>query len=194
MKNMFYNTVRIILKFFFYLLYRPKVVGKKNLIRTGPFVLAGNHTKWLDPIMLIATVPRPIHFLAKKELFKGVIGFFVKQMGCIPVNRKVHDKNVLKSAYECLEKGNIIGIFPEGTINRGNDLLLPFKFGAVKMSKECKCKIVPFVITGEYKLFKKSITIEFLPSYYGDEDLDKSNEILRNKIGKKLEEYKNECN
>ena len=47
-------------------------------------------------------------------------------MGCVPVNRKIHDKNVLESAYNFLGNELCIGIFPEATINRIDDVLLPF--------------------------------------------------------------------
>ena len=48
------------------------------------------------------------------------------------------------------------------TINRTDDIIMPFKFGAVKMCKETGADLIPFVITGKYKLFKRGITIEFL--------------------------------
>lgn len=66
------------------------------------------------------------HFLAKEELFQGITHFIVSSMGCVPVNRKIHDKNVLESAYNFLGNELCIGIFPEATINRIDDVLLPF--------------------------------------------------------------------
>ena len=66
---------------------------------------------------------------------------------------------------------------------------MPFKIGAVKMSKETNTKIVPFVITGKYKVFKKSVTIEFLkPIEIKSDNLTEENERLMNLIRKKLEE------
>jgi 1-acyl-sn-glycerol-3-phosphate acyltransferase len=83
----------------------------------------------------------------------------------------------------------VIGIFPEGTINRTDDIIMPFKIGAVKMAKETNTKIVPFVITGEYKAFKKNIAIEFLkPIEIKSDNLTKENEKLMKIISKKLEE------
>ena len=54
-------------------------------------------------------------------------------MGIIPVNRKIHDKNALKTAEEELLNKKVIGIFPEGTINRTDEVTIPFKIGAVKI-------------------------------------------------------------
>ncbi len=189
MEKKFYHIIQPVVKFLFYVCYRPTVIGKENIPKNTAFVLAGNHTKWLDPIMLIAVVPKEIHFLAKEELFHGITKGIVKGMGCIPVNRKIHDKNVLQQATKELEKNQIIGIFPEGTINRTNQLILPFKIGAVKMSKDSNCPLVPFVITGKYHMLRKRIQLEFLPPQKIQKDLEKENQNLMNKISKKLEEY-----
>ena len=108
-------------------------------------------------------------------------------MGCIPVNRKIHDKDALKKAKEELKKGCVIGIFPEGTINRTEQVVLPFKIGAVKMAQGENSFLVPFVITGKYRLFRKSIQIEFLPKRKILKNLDIENQLLMQEIGKRLE-------
>lgn len=193
MDRIFYMIVKSIVKVLFYICYRPIVIGKENIPKTKAYVLAGNHTKWLDPIMLISVSKRQVHFLAKKELFSGITKFIVKGVGCISVDRKKHDKNALKNACYCLENGCVVGIFPEGTINRTDDIIMPFKIGAVKMSYDTNSLLVPFVITGKYKLFKRSIKIEFLKPRVISDDLDKENEKLMEVISEKLE-ASNECN
>ena len=152
----FYKIVRPLVSFLIHFLFRVEVVGLENIPRKGRILLAGNHTKWLDPVMLVGVQKRQIHFLAKEELFHGITKFIVKGMGCVPVNRKIHDKNALHSAYQFLEKELCVGIFPEGTINRTDDVIMPFKMGAVKACYKTKSELVPFVITGKYKLFRKS--------------------------------------
>lgn len=189
MNKLFYKMIRFILKCFFNILYRPTVIGRENIPSKGPFVLAGNHTSYLDPIMLICTVPLEIHFLAKDQLFKGIKGFFIRLMGCIPVNRKIHDKSALNMACLTLQENKVIGIFPEGTINRKDRGLLPFKIGAVKMSHDCCCFLIPFVIKGEYKLFRKSVIISFLPGKIMGDDLSLENDNLREEINLVLEEF-----
>ena len=165
----------------------PKVIGKENITKNNSLVLAGNHTSWLDPLLLIAVVPRKVHFLAKIELFKGIEGFVVRNMGCIPVNRKIHDKDSLNNAKTVLKTGEVIGIFPEGTINRTDDVIMPFKIGAVKMSSDTDSLLVPFVITGKYRVLGKSVCIEFLPGRKISDDLDKENDKLMREISIKLE-------
>lgn len=193
MKSIFYVIIKCILTPLFFLIFRPKVVGKNNIPKNGSVVLAGNHTNNLDSVMLIAVVSRQVHFLAKIELFKGIFGVIVRGLGCIPVNRKIHDKDALKSAKDVLSEGSVIGIFPEGTINRTNDIIMPFKIGAVKMAKDTNSKIVPFVITGKYNIIGKGIKIEFLEAIEVRDVLDKENDKLMKIISKELEENY-ECN
>ena len=189
MDTKFYKVVKPIASFLIRLLFHPKVVGLENIPKSGRIVLAGNHTRFLDPVMLVGIVKRPIHFLAKKELFDGCLSFLVKGMGCVPVNRKIHDKSALNSAIDYLNKDLCVGIFPEGTINKTTDkVILPFKIGAVKMAHDTNSKIVPFIITGKYRIIGRRVTLEFLKPISVSDDLDKSNEKLMNIIENKLKE------
>ena len=178
-----YKILRPIIKYLFKTLYRPKIIGSENIPKSGRIILAGNHTHNLDCAMLISSTKRNIHFLAKVELFKGFKKILFSNMGLIPVNRKIKDKNVLIHAYNYLEKEKVIGIFPEGTHGKGK--ILPFKIGAVKMAYETKSDIIPFSITGTYKLFSRDLKIEFgKPIKIKNNNLDKENEKLRNIVVK----------
>ena len=184
------RSLNLLLKRYFIYYLGLKLLVKKIFQKNGPYVLAGNHTKWLDSVMLVSVAPRnQVHFLATEELWHGKGWIVVKAMGCIPVNRKIHDKDVLIKAYEYLNNGSCIGIFPEGTINRTDDIIMPFKFGAVKMCKETNADLIPFVITGKYKLFKRGITIEFLKPRKVSQDLELENEKLMDAVSEKLEDY-----
>lgn len=187
-----YRLVRPIIKIFVKTVFKPTYIGLENIPKEGRVVLAGNHTNNFDCILLISSTKRVIHYLAKDSLTKGLFGPIFKCMGIIPVNRAIHDKNALKNAIITLKEDKVIGIFPEGTINRTKDIVMPFKIGAVKMSKETNSSIVPFVITGKYKLFKKSVTIEFLkPIQIKSDNLTEENNKLMNIISTKLAEKRN---
>lgn len=187
--TLFYKIVKPILKFIFVGLFRPTVVGLENLPKEGRILIAGNHTKWWDSIMLISMTNRPVHFLAKKELFDSwKTNWIMKLMGCIPVNRKAKDHNALEMAYRYLENERCIAIFPEGTINRTDDIIMPFKMGAVKACNTTNTKLVPFIITGKYEMFKKSIKLEFLKPMKIGNDLEKENQKLMDIVSKKLVE------
>lgn len=184
-----YKIVRPIITILFKFIFRPTYIGLNNIPEKGRIVLGGTHTNNLDCLLLISSTKRTIHFLAKDSLIKGFKKIIFKNMGIIPVDRTIHDKNALNNAIKALKEEKTIGIFPEGTINRTDDLIMPFKIGCVKMAHDTNTKIVPFVITGEYKIFRKGLTIEFLEPYKPvNKDLTKENEYLMDIIKDKLSE------
>lgn len=185
-----YKITRPVIKVLFNFFYRPTYIGRENIPPSGSFVLAGNHTSYLDPLLLMSSYKRTIHFLAKDSLIKGAKGLIFKHMGIIPVNRKIHDKDALSRALKALNNSQVIGIFPEGTINRTKNVTLPFKIGAVKMAKDTDTLLVPFTITNKYKLFRKSVTIEFYKPYKVVDELDLENNKLRDFIGSELKRKK----
>ena len=186
-----YKIVRPILTVLFKMLYRPKIEGKENIKKSGRLILAGNHTNNFDSPLLISSTKRNIHFLAKIELFRGIKKIFFDNMGLIPVDRSKKDHNVLENAYNYLKNEKVIGIFPEGTYGKGENKgkILPFKVGAVKMAYETDTEIVPFAITGTYKLFSKDLKIKFgKPIKIKSNNLEKETEKLRNIIIKMVSE------
>lgn len=188
-KSMLYIIVRPIVSFIFRILFRPTFIGKDKIPKEGRIILAGNHKHNFDCVFLMSSTKREIHFLAKKELWRGPKKIIFANMGLIPVDRSKKNPNALARSIDCLNNEGVIGIFPEATFNNSDEILLPFKIGAVKMAYETNTNIIPFVITGEYKLFSNNLKIEFLDSIeISNSDLDKENEKLREKIKEKLEE------
>lgn len=181
-----YRILRPIITFLFKIIYRPSIIGKENILNNTKIVLAGNHTNILDCLLIMCSTKRTVHFLAKDELVKGYKKYIFSHFGIIPVNRKIHDKNALNMAIKYLEEDKVIGIFPEGTINRTKDIILPFKFGAVKMSKQTSSLLVPFVIKGKYKIFNNNLSIEFFKPYKVVNGLEEENKKLENIIISKL--------
>ena len=182
MDSKLYRFLRPIIKFLVNTFIRPKYVGLENIDSDGRIILAGTHTSILDCFLLISATKRSVHFLAKCELWKGIKGIIFSHMGLIPVDRSKKNHNSLIKAEEYLNKECVIGIFPEGTTekNRG---LLPFKIGAVKMASDTNTKIIPFCITGKYRLFSKNLKIEFGKAITVKKtDLEKENNKLRNII------------
>lgn len=178
-ESLFYKIVRPIIKVLF-LSYTPKIIGKENIPKDGRIILAGNHTNNFDCLLLISSTKRCIHFLAKDELWKGWKKIIFSNLGLIPVNRREKSHDSLEMAENYLNNGKVIGIFPEGTFKKNSKELLPFKIGAVKMAKDTDTKIVPFAITGKYRLFSKDLTIVFgRPISVVSDDLEKENDKLR---------------
>lgn len=182
MKNNFLYKTLIPINKIFMKLYRVEYIGKENIPKKGRMILAGNHTGNLDAFLLMSSTNRCIHFLAKIELFKGIKKHFLNNLGIIPVDRSKRNPEVIKKATDYLLKEEIIGIFPEGTINRTNNTIIPFKKGAVIMANEANAEILPFAIIGNYKLLKKSIKLCFGVPYKVTGNKEKDIKILEEKI------------
>ena len=186
MKYVLYKTLKYSLKPFYRLIFLPKYIGVENILKKGSFILAGNHTSGVDAAMMVSTPRRVIHMLSKKELFNTKLkNWYFRNMACIPVDRKSHDENAKIEVINALKEGHAVGIFPERTINKNPSEvdLLPFKKGAVRFAYQADCPIIPFYITGKYRLFRKGLTIRYGKPYkVMSDDFDKEIEILRNKI------------
>lgn len=163
-------------------IYKPTYINLENIPKEGAVILAGNHTSKLDPLLLMSSTNRCIHFLAKIELFKGIKKVFFQNLGIIPVDRKRKNPEAINTANKYLKENKLIGIFPESTINKTKNIIMPFKYGTVKMAKETNCSIVPFSITNKYKILKRSVTISFGTPYKVTKDIEVENKILEEKV------------
>ena len=162
-RNVFlYLLIRPILLFVAKIIFNPQIIGKENIPKDDGCVIACNHIHAIDPAMLIYSNRRIIHFIAKKELFEGLMKWFYLSFGTIPVDRSKHNPLALSVAKKYLLNNEIIGIFPEGTRNKERKGFLPFKYGAVKMAKDTGKKIVPCVLSGEYKVFNSTIKLNMV--------------------------------
>ena len=189
MNYIMYKIIKFIGTPLFRLIYLPRSYGKNNIPKDGSVVLAGNHTSVLDALIMVSTPKRTVHMMAKKELFESKFtNFFFRSMGCIPVNRNIHDKNAKNEAIEVLKNNEVLGIFPEGTVNKTNEIVLPFKYGAVSFAKKTNAYIVPFAITGKYKIFRRSIKITYGKPYKVKQDLEVENNRLMNTVKRMIKE------
>ena len=189
MNYIMYKIIKFIGTPLFRLIYLPRSYGKNHIPKDGSVVLAGNHTSVLDALIMVSTPKRTVHMMAKKELFESKFtNFFFRSMGCIPVNRNIHDKNAKNEAIEVLKNNEVLGIFPEGTVNKTNEIVLPFKYGAVSFAKKTNAYIVPFAITGKYKIFRRSIKITYGKPYKVKQELEIENNRLMNTVKRMIKE------
>ena len=178
-----YKACKLIYTTLLKVLYRPTAIGVENIPEDGPVIFAGNHRHAFDPVVVMTYTKRIVHYMAKESLFKGLHGFLFKQLGLIKVYRTKNNSEAVQTAVELLKKGGTLGIFPEGTRNKTEDMLLKFKHGAVRIAQASNSKIVPFAIKGEYKLFRKKIVIEFgKPVNVSEMELKEANEYIRNEV------------
>lgn len=132
------------------ILFRIKIYGKENLPKTDGFILASNHTSFLDPIVLGAVSPRKLSFMAKEELFANFLfARLISACGAFPIKRDAMDISAIKVAVKRLKKHGALVLFPEGTRSRsGVTPLLP---GVGFLAKNAGVCVVPTNICGADK-------------------------------------------
>lgn len=152
---MFYDIVVKIAYFIFSIFFKLDVIGEDNILEEGSLVLCANHKNILDPILVSILFPRRIHWMAKKELFKNpILRFLIKSLGAFPVDREKMDISAVKKSLKTLTRGEVLGIFPEGT--RVKEMNLDnAKSGASLLAVRSKSPVLPVYIESSYKLFKK---------------------------------------
>lgn len=183
LKTWGYRIFRPVLGFIFKVHYKPIIINGDVIPKDGPIIICGNHMHVFDQCPVIISTKRIVHYMAKKEYFDGKHRWFFEISGCIPVNRQIKDTNATELALDVLNNGGAIGLFPEGTRNKTEEFLLPFKFGAVSMAQKTNATIVPFGISGKYKKGEKLMVRFGEPFKVGDMSLEEANEHLRNEVG-----------
>ncbi len=183
MGNKFYTFMRVFMYLILRLLYNPVVLNPEKIPLQGSMILCGNHRHVFDQTIPMSRTSRNIHYLTKKEYFDSKYSFFFKLMGCISVNRQIKDNKATNSSLEMLRTGGAVGIFPEGTRNKTKDPLLPFKFGAVSMAKKTDALIVPFAISGKFKIGRNNkLIVSVGDPFKVDDDLEAANDYLKKVI------------
>lgn len=129
--------------------YRVRFIDAARVPPTGA-ILAGNHVSYLDPALLWCGSPRPVHFMAKRELWEtGWLGWVLDQFWAFPVERSGADREAITTGTDLLTRGELLGVFPEGTRRRGgDDELGQAHGGAAFMALRAGVPIVPVGITG----------------------------------------------
>ncbi len=112
---MVYFIVRNFFKIARFFLFPFKMVGLKNVPRKGAFIFACNHRSYIDPPLMAMCYYRPLAFVARSTLFKGILGWFLPRLNSVPINRESADVSAIKQTLRNLKKGFPVVVFPEGT-------------------------------------------------------------------------------
>ena len=145
-----YFLGRVVLRPLFWLLYRPRIVGRGNVPASGPVLLASNHLASLDTVIIPTSATRPVQFLIKSSYFtrSGVLGRFIRwfftSIGGVPVYRATgrDARAALDAGSSILRAGSVFAVFPEGTRSRDGKLH-DGHGGAAWMARETGAAVVP---------------------------------------------------
>ncbi len=144
-----------ILKLFFKTFLSWKVEGRGNVPLTGPFIVVANHVHLLDPILLQCSFPQWINFMAKEELFHHPLlkpllrwgrAFSIRRHGTIKEKQEA-----LQKAKDTLNKGLILGMFPEGKRSPEGKLITG-KPGSAVIASQLGISLLPIGIIGTHKI------------------------------------------
>ena len=126
--------------------FRLRVIGVEHVPRTGPVLIAGNHTGFLDGPIVFMMMPRPSSLLVKSELYSGPWARVLAFARQIPVVRGTPDRTALRRSLDVLAGGGVLGVFPEGT--RGEGRLESVQHGIGYLALRAGCPVVPVVCLG----------------------------------------------
>jgi 1-acyl-sn-glycerol-3-phosphate acyltransferase len=129
--------------------YRVRVRGLERVPRTGPVVLVANHSSLIEPQLIFGMLPRRSAFLVKQELFVGVLGWFLRRIGQVPVRRGAADRQALLTVTRLLRDGGVVGVFPEGT--RGSGDVLEAQQGAAWLVRASGAVVLPVAVRGTWR-------------------------------------------
>ncbi|MFI5618620.1 lysophospholipid acyltransferase family protein [Streptomyces sp. NPDC051567] len=157
---MFYHLLKhVLLGPLLRLLFRPRIEGLENIPAQGAAIVAGNHLSFSDHFLMPAILSRRITFLAKAEYFTGpgikgrLTAAFFRSAGQIPVDRSGKDAGqaALREGLGVLAKGELLGIYPEGT--RSHDgRLYKGKVGVAAMALGAGVPVVPCAMVGTFEI------------------------------------------
>ena len=132
------------------LLFRTRVTGVEN-IPEGGALLAGNHVSYLDPVLLWCVAPRPVHFMAKRELWDNrLTAWGLPRLWSFPVSRGEADRAAITTATDLLASGELVGVFPEGSRATSDDAAAvgAAHGGAAFIALRAGCPVVPVAFFG----------------------------------------------
>ena len=197
MQPLWYRFVRWFIRTFYFGTQGGYIsVGRENLPLTGSVLVAPVHMSYLDPPAVACGTKRQLRFMAKEELFHGIIGLIIRSIGTFPVRRGESDTEAIREALATLERGEALLVFPEGT--RGDGVsLLPINRGVTMLAKRTNTLVVPVGIIGTHALMPRkgtrkrsrhAVTVAYGPGFrYTDVATGASERENRELFAKELE-------
>jgi 1-acyl-sn-glycerol-3-phosphate acyltransferase len=169
MRDWTYSLAKAILRPWLTVWFQWNIEGLDNIPRSGPAILALNHISYLDPLaaaFIANKVGRRARFLAKSELFRDKrIGWVMRGAGQIEVKRGTKDAPVaLDEAYAALDRGELVVVFPEGTVTTDPylDPMAP-KSGAARLALKTGAPLIPCAVWGTANVWPKGYKRSWRP-------------------------------
>ena len=154
-----YRVVRAIVWAISKTVFRLSVEGAERLPASGPYVIAPTHRSNLDSFFVALVTKRRVRFMAKQEIWKvRWLGRLAEALGAFPVDRAGADRAALRTAMACVEAGEPLVVFPEGTRRRG-PVVEDLHDGAAYVAARLGVPIVPIGIGGSEAILPKGAKV-----------------------------------
>jgi 1-acyl-sn-glycerol-3-phosphate acyltransferase len=175
-----YRFLQFWLQVAFTLIFRLRVIGRENVPCTGGALVASNHQSYLDPMLMGASVQRPLYIMARKSLFQQFFLFtwLIRNSNAFPVERDRGDIGAVRETMRHLREGRLVLTFPEST-RTYTGRIGELKRGLFVISGRANVPVVPAVIDGAFESWPRTrllprpakLTVAFgkplLPSDFG---------------------------
>ena len=133
------------------LVYRLEVQGLENVPKDNAYIVAPNHLSTLDPPMIASILPRPVAFMAKKELFANpFMRWWLNWLGSFAVDREKLSVSTIKTVLTIKKTDWVFGIFPQGT-RQEPGIVSNITKGFASLAKQTKCGILPIGFVGTHE-------------------------------------------
>ncbi|WP_082357765.1 MULTISPECIES: lysophospholipid acyltransferase family protein [Arthrobacter] len=182
-------------------IYRTSVHGRENIPAQGPVVFAANHLSYLDGPVMVGAASRYMHVMVRHDMFTGLLGWVLHTSGQIPVNR-TGDRAALQHAKGVLDRGDCVGILPEGT--RGTGDAANMNGGVAWLALNSGAAVVPVAILGTRRgnehrdtiprprrhlhvVFGEPLKIAREPGVSGRVSMDRATEMIRLRLAGHIE-------
>jgi 1-acyl-sn-glycerol-3-phosphate acyltransferase len=144
-----YPVIRGVIGFLVRNLTRLEVQGREQVPDQGPYILVANHLHWMDSPVIMTVLPHPARvFAGEKWAGRFLIGFLLKSVNSIFVNRGEVDRKALREALATIKAGGVLGMAPEGTRSKTGGLQRG-RSGAAYLAFHSGATLVPVVCTGQ---------------------------------------------
>ncbi len=153
--KLWYESVRVASLLTGVTLYGVRCEGREHLPPAGPAVFVANHQSHFDPVLVAMWYRQPMSFLARSGLFRPPLGWLIRSLGAIPVERDGLGLDGLKTTLRDLHRGGSVLVFPEAT-RTPNGQLLPFKPGFATLAQRSRGPVIPVGIAGAYEVWPRN--------------------------------------
>ena len=157
---MFYRILKAVVRPVFYFLFRVRVIGGEDVSFDQGMVMIFNHQSNLDPILSHLVVPRKkLYLMAKQELFRNpFLRWLITRFGAFPVNRGAGDLGAIKTAFKIVRRGDILGIYPEGTRSK-DGRIAPFQHGVAMIATRLQVPVLPVYFSRKLRPFRRCYVV-----------------------------------